>query len=153
MRAKPPSLRISAGTRSSAITATAPASSEMRAWSASVTSMISPPLSISARPDLTLIVPVSAIAVILASACEPNDELVLDRRVELLRAAAGRREAADPHFRRAHVEAQEVLEERRVDPGRELGEVLVEGAAARQQADEGATHLRPAGRLVRSAAG
>src|SRR3954451_5669514 len=66
MRATPPSARMSAGTRSSAITATAPASSAMRAWSASVTSMITPPLSISARPDLTLIVPVSAIAVILA---------------------------------------------------------------------------------------
>ena len=66
MRATPPSRRMSAGTRSSAITATAPASSAMRAWSASVTSMITPPFSISARPDLTLIVPVSAIAVILA---------------------------------------------------------------------------------------
>src|SRR5216110_1514039 len=66
MRATPPSLRMSAGTRSSAITATAPASTAIRACSASVTSMITPPLSISARPDLTLIVPVSAIAVILA---------------------------------------------------------------------------------------
>src|SRR3954464_3042214 len=67
MRATPPSRRMSAGTRSSAITATAPASSAMRACSASVTSMITPPLSISARPLLTLIVPVSGIAVILAS--------------------------------------------------------------------------------------
>jgi hypothetical protein len=50
MRATPPSLRMSAGTRSSAMTATAPASSAMRASSGVVTSMITPPLSICARP-------------------------------------------------------------------------------------------------------
>src|SRR5271157_4231620 len=50
MRATPPSLRMSAGTRSSAITAEAPASSAILAWSALVTSMMTPPLSISARP-------------------------------------------------------------------------------------------------------
>src|SRR5919198_3264409 len=66
IRATPPSARMSAGTRSSAITATAPASSAIRACSAVVTSMITPPLSISARPLLTRIVPVSAIAMILA---------------------------------------------------------------------------------------
>ena len=44
--ATPPSLRMSAGTRSSAITATAPASSAMRACSTLTTSMITPPLSI-----------------------------------------------------------------------------------------------------------
>src|SRR5689334_8239254 len=59
IRATPPSRRMSAGTRSSAITAHAPASSAMRACSALVTSMITPPLSISARPLLTRIVPVS----------------------------------------------------------------------------------------------
>src|SRR5437764_7713770 len=59
MRATPPSRRMSAGTRSSAITAHAPASSAIRAWSAVVTSMIPPPLSISARPVLTLSVPTS----------------------------------------------------------------------------------------------
>src|SRR5688572_29347815 len=59
MRATPPSARMSAGTRSSAMTATAPASSAIFAWSAVVTSMMTPPLSISARPDLTLKVPVS----------------------------------------------------------------------------------------------
>src|ERR1022692_765757 len=53
MRATPPSRRISAGTRSSAMTAAAPAFSAMRAWSALVTSMITPPLSISAKPTLT----------------------------------------------------------------------------------------------------
>ena len=51
--------RMSAGTRSSAITATAPASSAIFACSALTTSMITPPLSISARPALTLKVPVS----------------------------------------------------------------------------------------------
>src|SRR5262245_47201993 len=59
MRATPPWARMSAGTRSSAITAQAPASSAMRAWSAVVTSMITPPFSISARPVLTLSVPIS----------------------------------------------------------------------------------------------
>src|SRR5215475_3381581 len=53
MRATPPSLRMSEGTRSRAITAQAPAFSAMRACSALVTSMMTPPLSISARPTLT----------------------------------------------------------------------------------------------------
>ncbi len=53
IRATPPSLRISEGTRSSAITAQAPAFSAMRAWSAFVTSMITPPFNISARPTFT----------------------------------------------------------------------------------------------------
>src|SRR5437660_12363439 len=52
MRATPPSARICAGTRSSAITATAPAFSAMVACSAFVTSIITPPFSISARPVL-----------------------------------------------------------------------------------------------------
>src|SRR5216684_4060342 len=52
MRATPPSERICAGTRSSAITATAPARSAISDWRASVTSMITPPFSISARPVL-----------------------------------------------------------------------------------------------------
>src|SRR5256886_6698242 len=68
MRATPPSARISAGTRSRAITATAPASSAIRAWSAVVTSMITPPLSISARPLFTRIVPISGMTLSLASA-------------------------------------------------------------------------------------
>src|SRR5947209_9572459 len=53
MRATPPSRRMSAGTRSSAITAAAPACSASAASSGVTTSMITPPLSISARPDLT----------------------------------------------------------------------------------------------------
>src|SRR5919201_1636595 len=53
MRATPPAARMSAGTRSSAMTAAAPAASAIAACSAVTTSMITPPLSISARPDLT----------------------------------------------------------------------------------------------------
>ncbi len=53
MRATPPSLRMSEGTRSSAITAQAPAFSAIFACSALVTSMMTPPLSISARPTFT----------------------------------------------------------------------------------------------------
>ncbi len=60
--ATPPAARMSAGTRSSAITATAPDSSAIRACSAVVTSMITPPFSISARPRLTLNVALSAIS-------------------------------------------------------------------------------------------
>ena len=50
MRATPPSRRISDGTRSNAITATAPASSAIFASAGVTTSMITPPLSIWARP-------------------------------------------------------------------------------------------------------
>src|SRR5882762_8974564 len=53
MRATPPSLRMSDGTRSSAITAQAPAFSAICACSALVTSIITPPLSISAKPTFT----------------------------------------------------------------------------------------------------
>src|SRR5262249_5675658 len=70
IRATPPSARMSAGTRSSAMTATAPAPSAIPACSPVVTAMITPPLSISAKPLLTRIVPISAIAEILASALE-----------------------------------------------------------------------------------
>src|SRR3984893_6447030 len=59
MRATPPSFRISEGTRSSAITATAPASSALFACSALVTSMMTPPFSISASPTFSLGVPLS----------------------------------------------------------------------------------------------
>ncbi len=58
IRATPPSLRMSAGTRSRAMTATAPASSAIFACSALTTSMITPPLSCSAMPRLTRAVPI-----------------------------------------------------------------------------------------------
>ena len=59
--ATPPCARMSAGTRSRAMTATAPASSAILACSAVTTSMITPPLSISAMPRLTRAVPVSGL--------------------------------------------------------------------------------------------
>ena len=61
MRATPPALRISAGTRSSAMTAHAPASCAIFACSGVVTSMMTPPFNISARPDLSWNVPFSMI--------------------------------------------------------------------------------------------
>src|SRR5215211_5839762 len=72
-----PSTRMSAGTRSSAMTATAPASSAIFAWSAVTTSMITPPLSISASPVLTLSVPISSIAGILPGALEAAQDRVI----------------------------------------------------------------------------
>ncbi len=67
MRATPPSLRMSDGTRSSAITAAAPAASAMRACSGVTTSMITPPFSISASPAFTRNVAVSRMRFILAA--------------------------------------------------------------------------------------
>ena len=61
IRDTPPWARMSAGTRSSAITATAPASSAILACSAVTTSMMTPPLSISAMPRLTRAVPVAGV--------------------------------------------------------------------------------------------
>ena len=49
MRETPPAARMSAGMRSRAITAHAPAASAIRACSGVVTSMITPPFSICAR--------------------------------------------------------------------------------------------------------
>src|SRR5690625_4570812 len=60
MRETPPSARMSAGTRSSAMTATAPASSAILACSGVTTSMMTPPFSVSAMPRLTRAVPTSA---------------------------------------------------------------------------------------------
>src|SRR5215203_777203 len=97
MRATPPSARMSAGTRSSAMTATAPASSAIRACSAVVTSMITPPLSISARPPLTRIVPISFTTAIVdvrspPSSCGAWRALALGAFGELL----GEQRARDP---------------------------------------------------------
>jgi hypothetical protein len=61
IRATPPSERMSAGIRSRAITAQAPASSAIRACSGPVTSMMTPPFSIWARPVFTVVVPVRAV--------------------------------------------------------------------------------------------
>src|SRR5215204_7545295 len=61
IRDTPPWARISAGTRSRAITETSPASSAILACSGVTTSMITPPLSISAIPRLTRDVPVTGV--------------------------------------------------------------------------------------------
>ena len=71
MRATPPWARMSAGTRSSAITATAPASSAIFACAASTTSMMTPPLSIWAIPLFTLKVPVRAFPLPLSAILAP----------------------------------------------------------------------------------
>ncbi len=68
--ATPPWARMSAGTRSSAMTATAPASSAIFAWSGVTTSMITPPLSMSAMPRLTRAVPVAAAPALLSAGLE-----------------------------------------------------------------------------------
>ncbi len=72
MRDTPPWARMSAGTRSSAMTATAPASSAIFACSGVTTSMITPPLSISAMPRLTRAVPVSGV---VGSGCRDMEDL------------------------------------------------------------------------------
>src|SRR3954471_1438302 len=64
IRDTPPWARMSAGTRSSAITATAPASSAILACSAVTTSMMTPPLSISAMPRFTPAVPVCSVSLV-----------------------------------------------------------------------------------------
>ncbi len=74
MRATPPCARMSAGTRSSAMTATAPASSAIFAWSAVTTSMMTPPLSCSAMPRLTRSVPVfGVLAAFFVAMVPPGD--------------------------------------------------------------------------------
>src|SRR5665648_73075 len=66
IRDTPPWARMSAGTRSRAITATAPASSAILACSGVTTSMMTPPLSISAIPRLTRAVPVAGPLVVVS---------------------------------------------------------------------------------------
>ena len=73
IRATPPWARMSAGTRSSAITATAPASSAILACSGVTTSMITPPLSISAMPRFTRAVPVCGAAAVTDASWEDSD--------------------------------------------------------------------------------
>ena len=88
IRATPPWARMSAGTRSSAITATAPASSAIFACSGVTTSMITPPLSISAMPRLTRVpVPVDGSACGATGCCLQFDR---DPRRRILRPVQGR---------------------------------------------------------------
>src|SRR5208282_3091939 len=80
MRATPPSARICAGTRSRAITATAPARWAISACRAVVTSMITPPLSISARPVLR-----RRLVVLCPLFCDIVGAFSLSRRMGALR--------------------------------------------------------------------
>src|SRR5215472_1822146 len=101
MRATPPSLRMSAGTRSSAITEHAPASSAISACSALVTSMMTPPFSISARPTFTRhtllfirsisFLPVPAISAAIIKLVWPGLLLVLLAARRLIRTCYDRR--------------------------------------------------------------
>src|SRR5215210_1056685 len=98
MRATPPSRRMSAGTRSSAMTAAAPASSAILACSALTTSMITPPLSISASPALTRNVDSSRIPEILLRRLEHlggDAHAGEDRPVEVSLVVLGRVLAAE----------------------------------------------------------
>src|SRR5215831_6158603 len=86
IRATPPCTLMSAGTRSRAMTATAPASSAIFACSAVTTSMITPPLSMSAMPRLTRAVPVTAMfAVPAAAAASPARAALLTDTMNLTR--------------------------------------------------------------------
>ena len=87
---------MSAGTRSRAMTATAPASSAMRAWSGVTTSMMTPPLSIWARPFLVAHVEVSTVVfATLSSDRRARD----DRRRRLDSGVLARTERARHHVR------------------------------------------------------
>src|SRR5215204_4989356 len=79
---------MSAGTRSSAITATAPASSAIFACSALTTSMITPPFSISAIPRLTRVVPV--LSLMLRGYCRLRHRLLPDHPHPLADGHGGR---------------------------------------------------------------
>src|SRR3954454_13217971 len=107
MRATPPSRRMSAGTRSSAMTAEAPASSAILACSASITSMITPPLSISARPALTRNVASSRMTklTIQARLLEPERlyPLRVLRRIAAVHAVRQRLDDREQRGVRAHV--------------------------------------------------
>ena len=73
IRDTPPWARMSAGTRSSAMTATAPASSAIFACSGVTTSMMTPPLSISAMPRLTRAVPISGVLAVCSDCADIRD--------------------------------------------------------------------------------
>src|SRR5579871_296723 len=147
MRATPPSRRMSAGTRSSAMTATAPDASAIFACSASTTSMITPPLSISARPVFTRIVPYSAMPPSVAG---------------LLRVEAAERVAQLGVLRRLRPDedgvalgAHHVAEVALVDALREPPEGLLRAADAARVLREGDGHDVAAlrGRLETAVAG
>src|SRR3954449_2044576 len=107
IRATPPSRRMSAGTRSSAMTAAAPASSAIFACSALTTSMITPPLSISASPALTRNVASSRMTKLTIEARLLQSECLYPlrvlRRVAAVHAVRQRLDHAQQRGVRAHV--------------------------------------------------
>src|SRR3954454_10232636 len=137
MRETPPSARMSAGTRSSAITATAPASSAILACSTVTTSMITPPLSISAMPRLTRAVPISwSLTTSIVRRCRPGDirdfraavgRRVVDLEVRRLRGVPGQVEQPhDPAASERERVADRVVVElaREARPGHDLVELV-----------------------------
>src|SRR4051812_14274468 len=103
MRATPPAARMSAGTRSRAITATAPASSAILAWSGVTTSMMTPPLSIWASPFLVAQVDVSTVMCCVA----PGSALRSARPAGpgVLARSSRRSRLARPDYRMAQAES------------------------------------------------
>ena len=91
IRATPPIARMSAGMRSSAITATAPASSATFACSGVTTSMMTPPLSICASPRLTVSVPVACPFISASLSCSNIPRSM--RTIETFRSVAPQPEA------------------------------------------------------------
>src|ERR671925_117883 len=130
-----PSTRMSAGTRSSAMTATAPASSAIAACSAVVTSMITPPFSISARPPLTRIVPSSAIRAMLAVGAKAE---VVDAAAVHADGPAVEPVAADEEIEEPLVPAS--LDAARVCPRAVLERVRVWAAAPVDDVTHAASH-------------
>src|SRR3954452_24100097 len=156
MRATPPSRRMSAGTRSSAMTATAPASSAILACSASTTSMITPTLSISARPALTRNVDSSRIATRMLAApsrqrrwpfctdllqAERPDAVVVLRRIARVDSVGERLEDREQADVRAH-EGRRVrgVVERALRELRDLGQRRVDDRERRRLAVAGDLH-------------
>src|SRR5690606_33092459 len=122
IREMPPSARMSAGTRSRAITATAPASSAIFACSGVTTSMITPPLSISAMPRLTRAVPVSGAALSGAGLEVDTGFPHMEVRQVLSMLLPARGAAHPPLCQRPAARAYRVAGVTR-DPARALGDV------------------------------
>src|SRR3989475_8463023 len=132
MRATPPSLRMSAGTRSRAMTAQAPASWAMRAWSGVTTSMITPPFSLWCRPALTLKLPFTPSFPLLEPLRSATFGILRPGKLEplqyqgSLRGVLGVGQQAVAVQPREHVHLLEHVEQRRHRPPRE---VCVRGGA------------------------
>src|SRR3954452_4437829 len=155
MRATPPSRRMSAGTRSSAMTTTAPASSAIFACSAFTTSMITPPLSISASPALTRNVASSRMKSSLAAGLLESEGLYSLRVLRRVAAVHAVRQRLD-HAQQRGVRADVGRRVRRVVQAdlRQLGDLAQRGvrdgdrlrlAVARELHRAHDERVRPAG--------